>query len=111
MKNYKFFAKSVVMVLSILFASVALADEKRGTAEEAVALVKKAAAYLKANGKEKAALAFADQKGEFFKGDLYIFASDSSGTAWAHGANPRLVGKNMSELKDADGKFFVKDFL
>ena len=43
------------------------------------------------------------------KGDLYIFVNTIEGITEAHGQNPKLVGKEMHELKDADGKFFIKE--
>lgn len=94
-------------IFALSFSTTVLAAEK-GSAEEATALVKKAVAYLNANGKEKAFAEFSNPTGSFVDRDLYIMASDLHGMTLAHGANPKLVGKNMFELKDADGKFFVK---
>ena len=34
-----------------------------------------------------------------------------NGKTLAHGTNPKLIDKNMTELKDADGKYFVKEFI
>jgi signal transduction histidine kinase len=74
-------------------------------------LVEKGVAYIKANGKEKAFAEFTDTKGKFIDRDLYIFVVDFKGLTLAHGGNPKLVGKDMSELKDSDGKFFIKAFI
>jgi len=82
-----------------------------GTADEAKALGDKAVEYVKVNGKDKAIEAFNNPQGEFVKGDLYIFMFDFGGITLAHGANPKLVGKNMLDLKDADGKLFVQEFV
>ena len=73
---------------------VALATEK-STRDEAVALVKKAAVYLKDNGKEKALVEFNKPDGPFVDRDLHIFADSTNGvgTNLANGANPKLVGK------------------
>lgn len=81
-----------------------------GTAAEAEAMVKKAAAYLKENGKEKALKEFTDGT-RFKKDDLYIFALDPKGLTIAHGGNPKLVGKDMIGLKDASGKLFIKEIV
>lgn len=101
-------------ILSFNLSGAALAQEKRGTADEAVAMVKKAGAYLKANGKDKAIAAFNDPKGEFIKGDLYVFmmgiSGDASGVMLAHGQNPKMVNKNLTEL-NAGGVYPVKEFL
>lgn len=91
------------------FMQPSIAAEK-GTKEEAVALAQKAVAYIKANGKEKAYAEFTNGT-QFKDRDLYIFVVQFDGMAMAHGVNPKLVGKNMSELKDSDGKFFIKEFI
>lgn len=85
------------------------AKPERATADEAVALVKKAKAYVKDHGKEKAFAEFSDPKGAWVDRDLYITVYDLTGTCLAHGFNPKLVGKNMIEMKDVDGKPFVKE--
>jgi signal transduction histidine kinase len=91
------------------FTHASIAAEK-GTQEEATALVKKAIAYIKANGKDKAYAEFTNGS-QFKDRDMYVFVVDFNGMALAHGANPKLVDKNMSELKDGDGKFFVREFI
>ncbi len=88
--------------------SVTLAGEF-GTAAEAEAMVKKAVTYLKANGKEKAFSEFANPKGQFVDRDLYITVYDLTGKCLAHGANPKMIGKDLIGLKDPDGKEFVKE--
>ena len=82
---------------------------RAGTADEAESLVEKAANYLRSNGKEMAFREFNDLKGQFVKGDLYIFAIDTTGLTLAHGGNPKLVGNDMMGVKDADGKFFIQE--
>ena len=83
---------------------------EKGTADEAVALVKKATAYIKANGADKAFAEFNNPKGQFVDRDLYIAVFDMKGVNVAHGTNPKLVGKNLLDLKDVDGKYFIKDW-
>ena len=102
--------KVAACLLGLFLITVCMADYvgAKGTAEEAKSLVDKAVEDFKANGKDKAIAAFNDPKGEFVKGDLYIFLFDADCLTLAHGANPKLVGKNIGELKDADGKYFMK---
>jgi cytochrome c len=95
---------------ALLFSHGALAADK-GTADEASALTKKAIAYLKANGKEKAFAEFNNPNGQFKDRDLYVFVFDFNGKTLAHGTNPKLLDKNLLDLKDADGKMFVKEFV
>ncbi len=80
-----------------------------GNPDEATDLVKKAAQYLKTQGKEKAFKEFNNSKGLFVKGDLYIFANDLHGITLAHGQNHKLIGANMAQLKDANGKLFIQE--
>jgi signal transduction histidine kinase len=90
-----------------VFTHLAYADK----AADAKAMVEKAVAFLKANGKTKAFAEFTNQKGRFTKGELYIFVTDFNGMTLAHGGNPKLVGKDLSTLRDSDGKFFIKDMI
>ncbi|MDY7574033.1 cache domain-containing protein [Actimicrobium sp. CCI2.3] len=109
----KYLLKSLVLsVFALLMTGAVIAAEK-GSRDEAVALVKKAAAYLRENGKEKAFAEFNKPDGPFVDRDLYIFAysAGGDGTNLAHGANPKLIGKNLLELRDADGKPIVKNFI
>lgn len=110
MKNL--FKYLMVGCMALLFNAGAGAAEK-GTADEAVAMVKKAAEFIKKNGKEKALAEFNNPKGQFIQKDLYIFAfgANGDGVELANGANVKLVGKNVKEMKDADGKFLIKDIL
>lgn len=96
---------SAVLSLS-LFAAGAHAAEQ-GTAAEAEAMVKRAVAYIKSNGPDKAYDEFIN--GRSFKDrDLYISVYDLNGKNLAHGVNPKLVGKDMMGLKDPDGKPIIK---
>lgn len=108
MKKFLFWA---AMAFSTAFVPLSASAGERGTAEEASALVKKGIAYLKANGPEKSYAAFNDPQGQFVDRDLYLFVFDMSGKTMAHGANKKLLDKNLIDLKDADGKAFIKEFI
>jgi cytochrome c len=85
---------------------------ERGTPDEAVAMVKKAVAYIKANGKEKAFADFGNVGNtQFHDRDLYIFVYDLSGVNLAHGNNPKMVGKNLIDMKDNSGVPIIKSFI
>ncbi|MDD2900041.1 MAG: cache domain-containing protein [Desulfuromonadaceae bacterium] len=79
--------------------------------EAARAMVKSAVAYLKANGKAKTLTEISDTKGQFVKGEQYLFVIDLQGRMLAHGVNPTLVGKGYYDFKDPDGKYFFRDFI
>lgn len=105
-------ARLLALGLLILVSSFLLnasAAEKAATQPEAVALVKKAVAYIRQNGNEKAFAEFNKQQGLFVDRELYIAVLDMKGVMLAHGANARLVGKSVLDIKDMNGKAFVRE--
>jgi cytochrome c len=104
----KLFATTVFGIF--LFAMVPTASGA-GTPKQAETLVEEAIAFYKANGKEKALEAFSNPKGQFVKGDLYIFVYDPDGTIIGHGGDPDLVGRDFSDVQDPDGKYFAREFI
>jgi len=99
----------ILLVTCMVFGVTLVAQAS--TIEEAKALAEKGAAYMKANGKDKAIAEFNNPNGEFVKGDLYLFAIDFNGIILAHGGNPKLVGQSFLEMKDPTGKYFIKEQL
>jgi len=79
------------------------------TKEDAIAMVKKGIAFIKANGVEKGYAAFTAKDPQFIDRDLYLVAYGLDGKCLAHGANPKQVGRELIELTDIDGKFFIKE--
>ncbi len=96
-----------------LFATVffCTASVAKGTAEEAMALAKRAVEAIKKDGQEKAFAQFNDPKGGFVKDDLYVMSYDMEGNNKAHGGNPKLIGKNLLEIKDKNGVFIVQELI
>jgi cytochrome c len=102
----KVFGIAVAMV--VIFGMVYIANAV--TLDDAKGLAEKAAAFWKANGKEKAIAEFNNPKGQFVKGDLYIVAHDFKGIVLARGTNQSLVGVNLFDQKDPNGgRFFVRE--
>jgi cytochrome c len=94
--------------LAALIAGAAQAQDK-ATAEEAVAMVKKAVAYITANGAEKSYAEFGNKQGGFTDRDLYVVVYGLDGKVLAHGANAKLVGKELIDAQDVDGVYYVRD--
>lgn len=105
------FIRLFVAVLSSLFLILPACAADHGTAQEAEAMVKKAISYMKTKGAEAAYPEFNNPKGSFSDRDLYIFVLDLSGKTLAHGSNPKLIGKNISTLRDVDNKAFIEEML
>lgn len=87
----------------------AVAAGEQQTRDDAVAFVRKATDYIKRNGKDKAIAEFNNPQGQFVDRELYIVALDLNGVVLASGANPKLAGKNLLEIKDSSGKAFVRE--
>lgn len=77
--------------------------------EEALAMVKKGIAFIKKEGKDKGYAEITNKKGQFTDRDLYLVVYGLDGVVRAHGANEKMVAQNLMELKDVDGKPFVKE--
>jgi cytochrome c len=105
--------KRILAVLAIgcvLAAGVGVAAAAdTGSKDEAVAMVKKAVDFIKANGADKAYAEFSNPKGQFVDRDLYIAVYDMTGKCVAHGANAKMIGRDLMDNKDVDGKEFVKE--
>jgi signal transduction histidine kinase len=99
----------LVVLVVFGFAGNGFTAEKRGTAAEAEKMVKKAIAMAKAKGNDAAFAEINNPKGQFTDRDLYVFVYDMSGKVVAHGLNLKMIGKELIDMKDADGKEFVKE--
>lgn len=85
---------------------------EHGTEQEAQEMVKKAVALVKSAGPDQAYKVFTDHPDGAFKDrDLYVFVYDFNGICLAQGANPKMVGKNLSGIKDVDGNAFIKGMI
>jgi len=103
------FVRIVVAGLVFLLGASSQAQNAHGTAPEAVAMVQKVIASIKANGREKTIADVNNLQGPFRDRDLYITINDMNGKNLAHGANAKMQGKDLLDLKDADGKLFVRE--
>lgn len=98
----------VALVAGLCTASIAHA-ESRATKADAEAMVKKGVAHLKQAGAEAAYKDMTAPAKNFVDRDLYLVVYDLNGKCLAHGQNPRQVGKDLIDMKDPDGKPFVKE--
>ena len=100
---------AVVLSLSVLTGAACAADGG-ATKEDGVAMVKKGVAAIKSAGADKTYGEISDKANTtWHHQDLYLTVYGLDGTVKAHGANNKMIGKNLIELKDIDGKAFVKE--
>lgn len=71
-------------------------------------MVAKAIAAIKSD-RDKAFAEITGKNEKWIEGDLYPVVYDLQGKVLAHGQNAKQVGKDLIDLKDPDGKLFVKE--
>jgi len=102
---------AIATVTLLIFAGSASATEN-GTTDEAVAMVKRVEAMFAKDGADATFKAVSDKSvAAFHDRDLYPFVYDMKGTCVAHGARPALIGKNLIDLKDQDGKYLIQEMV
>jgi signal transduction histidine kinase len=99
---------TLAMIGAIALASLAPAADG-ATKDEATSMVKKAVAFIKNEGPDKAYAEISKKGGQFSDRDLYIVVYQLDGKVLAHGANEKFIGKDMSDAQDVDGKLYVKE--
>jgi len=99
------------LLAGALAAASVGAHASTATPAEVTAMVKKGVAFIKSSGKDKGYAEINNKAGRFTDGDLYLVVYGLDGIVRAHGANAKMIGKNLIELKDIDGKAFVKERL
>jgi cytochrome c len=96
--------RALTLTAACLLVSAAwvVGDDKKGTPEEAKALLDKAVTAMQSD-ESKAIAAFNDPKGGYVDRDLYVFCFSPEGKITAH-TDKSMVGVNAATLKDPDGK-------
>src|SRR3990167_8077856 len=95
---------------SSLSASVAAIRLRRGTADEAHALVCRAVQRVEQRGLAAAAQEFHDPAGVFRDRDQYIFVFDRNGVYQVFGSTPERVGKTVHDVPGLDGALVLREF-
>jgi signal transduction histidine kinase len=75
------------------------------TADEAQALMERTVAHIQDVGREQAFADFSRPDRGFVDGEVHVFCLDKTERNLAHGGNPKLVGRNMADVRGPDGQF------
>ena len=102
-------ALALALAIGAAFAAQSGGAADKVSPKEAEAMVKKGVAFIKANGKEKPTRKSPASSARLTDRDLYLVVYRLDGTALADGANEKMVGWNLIDLKDIDGKEFVRE--
>jgi cytochrome c len=103
--------KTLISALALAIAAAApVQASSNASKDDAVAMVKKGIAFIKANGVDKGYAAIT-QQGRPVHRPRPVPGGLRPGRqgACAHGANGKQVGKDLIDLTDVDGKYFVKE--
>jgi cytochrome c len=79
--------------------------------EDAKKWVEKAVSFYRASGKRIALAEYTNPNGQFVHDEMYIYALNPRGTMLAHGVNEKFVGEEFINIRDYDGKSFIKEIV
>lgn len=82
------------------------------TPQKAVDLVKNGYEFMKKHGISASVTEFTSRQVDTYRyGDLYLVVWNMKGAVIAHGNNPDSIGLNQYDLKDEDGKYYVREVI
>jgi signal transduction histidine kinase len=103
---HRYTAGTVIVSLS-LWAGVACAEP---TEKDAVALVEKGVQFMRLHGRDEMIRKINIKDPDFYSGALYLAMLDMNGITIAH-PTTALIGKNLVDVPDADGKVFRREMV
>ena len=105
--------KLFATALCIAVASMSLnAVANEPTEKEAIAMAERGAALVKAKGKDEMIKKINAKDPEFVQGSLYVDMRDvKTGIVLAHPFNPSIVGKDLTDVPDANGKKYRREII
>jgi len=105
----KLIATAAALCLA-LAATPALANGP--TEKDAIAMVERGVALVKAKGKDEMIKKINAKDGDYVQGELYIDMRDlKTGIVLAHPINPSIVGKDLTDVPDANGKKYRREII
>ena len=100
-------------MLCLLFAQAGLAGAAvEPTEKDAIAMAERGAAFIKAHGEKEMMKKLSAKDSEFVQGELYVDMRDiKTGIVLAHPINPSIVGKDLTDVPDANGKKYRREII
>lgn len=106
----KLFVTTAVALCLAFVTTPALANGP--TAKDAVAMVERGVALVKAKGKDEMMKRINAKDADFVQGELYIDIRDlKTGIVLAHPYNASIVGKDLTDVPDANGKKYRREII
>lgn len=109
----KLFANLSVTAAALCLAiAAAPALANSPTEKDAIAMVERGVALVKAKGKEEMMKRISAKDAEYVQGELYMDIRDlKTGIVLAHPYNPSIVGKDLTDVPDANGKKYRREII
>ena len=105
----KLLATATALCLA-LASTCALANEP--TEKDAIAMAERGAALMKSKGKAEMMKKINAKDPDFVQGELYVDMRDiKTGIVLAHPYNPSIVGKDLTDVPDANGKKYRREII
>lgn len=106
-----FSLKLTATVIALCLASgAALANEP--SEKDAIAMAERGAALIKSKGKDEMMKRINAKDPDFVQGSLYVDLRDvKTGIVLAHPYNPSIVGKDLTDVPDANGKKYRREII
>ena len=103
--------KLLATALCLALTSVSAAANEP-TEKDAVAMAERGAALVKEKGKEEMMKRINAKDPLFVQGSLYVDMRDvKTGIVLAHPFNPSIVGKDLTDVPDANGKKYRREII
>ena len=105
--------KLIATTAALCFALAATPALASGpTEKDAIAMVERGAALIKAKGKDEMIKKINAKDADYVQGELYIDMRDlKTGIVLAHPINPSIVGKDLTDVPDANGKKYRREII
>jgi cytochrome c len=104
----KLFATTAALCLAIAAPAFANSPSEK----DAIAMVERGVALVKAQGKDEMIKKINAKDAQYVQGELYIDMRDlKTGIVLAHPYNPSIVGKDLTDVPDANGKKYRREII
>jgi len=101
-----------LLSLTMLGTTLAATTSAEPTEKDAIAMAERGAAYLQAHGRDVMMKKINGKDPEFTQGSLYVDMRDlKTGVVLAHPFNQAIIGKDLTDVPDANGKRYRRDII
>jgi signal transduction histidine kinase len=102
---------TAVAAIALAAGLLAPAFASEPSEKDAIAMVEKGAGFMKTSSKDEMIKRINAKDPDFVQGALYLTMRDAKGVILANPVNPAMIGKDLVDVPDADGKPFRREIL